>query len=427
MKTLILNGFRSDDAVGERIESALQTQLQERGWESESVLLCDQKIGNCAGDFFCWVRQPGMCNTDDDNRVIAAKIIQSDLVIYLTPVTFGGYSSELKRIVDHQIQNISPFFTSVNGEIHHQKRYEKYPNVLTVGWMNQSNAQAEAVFRYLAHRNAINMYSKTAVCGLVTGQPSEADLTSLTESWLDAIASASSSPVPALPTQAVSSAEATPIRKAVLLVGSPRTRKSTSASLGTYLFEQMKSRGVETEIIQIYTSINSPQKSQAMIDAVNNADLTMLAFPLYVDSLPAPVIAAFEKISTNRSGGNLKFSAIANCGFPEAHHNDAALAICAEFASQNGFEWLGSLALGGGEGLVHGTPLNEMSGPAIPIKKSLEIAAEALSNGQPIPQSARDLLAKPVIPNWLYKMFGGFGWKQSAKKFGVKDLSSRPY
>ena len=93
MKTLILNGFRSDDAVGERIESALQTQLQERGWESESVLLCDQKIGNCAGDFFCWVRQPGMCNTDDDNRVIAAKIIQSDLVVYLTPVTFGGYSS----------------------------------------------------------------------------------------------------------------------------------------------------------------------------------------------------------------------------------------------------------------------------------------------------------------------------------------------
>ncbi|MCB0120389.1 MAG: NAD(P)H-dependent oxidoreductase, partial [Anaerolineales bacterium] len=310
---------------------------------------------------------------------------------------------------------------------HHQKRYEKYPNVLTVGWMNQSNAQAEAVFRYLAHRNAINMYAKTAVCGLVTGQPSEADLTSLTESWLDAIASASSSPVPALPTQAVSSAEATPIRKAVLLVGSPRTRKSTSASLGTYLFEQIKSRGVETEIIQIYTSINSPQKSQAMIDAVNNADLTVLAFPLYVDSLPAPVIAALEKISTNRSGGNSKFAAVANCGFPEAHHNDAALGICAEFASQNGFEWLGSLALGGGEGLVHGTPLNEMSGPAIPIKKSLEIAAEALSNGQPIPQSARDLLAKPVIPNWLYKMFGGFGWKQSAKKYGVKDLSSRPY
>ena len=427
MKTLILNGFRSDDAAGERIEFTLQTQLQAHGWESESVLLCDQKIGNCAGDFFCWVRQPGMCNTDDDNRVIAAKIIQSDLVIYLTPVAFGGYSSELKRIVDHQIQNISPFFTSVNGEIHHQKRYEKYPSVLTVGWMNQSNAQAEAVFRYLAHRNAINMYAKTAVCGLVTGQPSEADLTSLTESWLDAIASASSSPVPALPTQAVSSAEATPIRKAVLLVGSPRTRKSTSASLGTYLFEQIKSRGVETEIIQIYTSINSPQKSQAMIDAVNNADLTVLAFPLYVDSLPAPVIAALEKISANRSGGNSKFAAVANCGFPEAHHNDAALAICAEFASQNGFEWLGSLALGGGEGLVHGTPLNEMSGPAIPIKKSLEIAAEALSNGQPIPQSARDLLAKPVIPNWLYKMFGGFGWKQSAKKYGVKDLSSRPY
>ena len=137
MKTLILNGFHSE--MGERINSALRTQIDARGWQSESILLCDQKIGNCAGDFFCWVRKPGMCKTDDDNRVIAEKIIQSDLVIYLTPVTFGGYSSELKRMVDHQIQNISPMFAAVDGEIHHQKRYTQYPHTLTIGWIQQPN------------------------------------------------------------------------------------------------------------------------------------------------------------------------------------------------------------------------------------------------------------------------------------------------
>jgi hypothetical protein len=189
----------------------------------------------------------------------------------------------------------------------------------------------------------------------------------------------------------------------------------------------LKSHGVETEVIQIYTSINSRQKTQAMIDAVNNADLTVLAFPLYVDSLPAPVIAALEKISSSRTSSRSKFAAIANCGFPEAHHNDTALAICAEFARQSGFEWMGSLALGGGEGLVHGTPLHEMDGRTTPIKKSLELAAEALANGQPIPQSARDLLARPIIPNWMYKLFGVFGWKQSARQYGVKDLTIRPY
>ena len=108
-------------------------QLQARGWGAETIVLREQKIGNCAGDFFCWVRSPGVCNVDDDNRVIAAKVVRSDLVIYLTPVTFGGYSSALKRMVDHQIQNISPFFTAIDGEIHHQPRYAAYPDLLVIG------------------------------------------------------------------------------------------------------------------------------------------------------------------------------------------------------------------------------------------------------------------------------------------------------
>lgn len=428
MKALILNGFNSTHPMGERINSVLLTQLKKHGWDSESILLCEQKIGNCAGDFFCWVRSPGMCNTNDDNRVFAEKIIQSDLVVYLTPVTFGGYSSELKRMVDHQIQNISPMFATINGEFHHQPRYGNYPNTLTIGWMDKPNAAAESIFRHLVHRNSINMYSKTTVCGLVTGQPDKADLTIQADMWLEAIASGSSSSVPALPTNTFSSTETTPIRRAVLLVGSPRTRKSTSASLGTYLFEQLKARGVETEVIQIYTSINSTAKTQALVHAVNNADLTVLAFPLYVDSLPAPVISALEKIAANRNGLASNFAAIANCGFPEAHHNETALATCAEFTRQHGFNWLGSLALGGGEGLVHGAPLSEMDGRAIPLRKSLEVAAEALANGQPIPKTAQDLLSKPIIPYWMYKLLGGHGWKQAAKQYGVQDkLKARPY
>ena len=426
MKTLILNGSRANDLQAVKVTNALHKHLP----DAETIILREQKIGNCAGDFFCWVRNPGMCNTNDDNRIIAEKIIQSDLVIYLTPVTFGGYSSELKRMVDHQIQNILPFFANVNGEIHHQKRYNHYPNVLTIGWMDEPNMQAEAIFRHLVHRNAINMYAKTSVCGLIIGKQSEADLTTQAGLWLQAIASGSNSPVPALPSTNTNSSEAAPIRRAVLLVGSPRTKKSTSLSLGGYLFEQLKARGIETETIQIYTSINSPERMKAMYEAIDNADLVMLAFPLYVDSLPAPVIAALEKIATHRKDkqSHIRFAAISNCGFPGAEHNNTALAICSEFSHEAGFAWLGSLALGAGEGIVHGTPLNELDGRAIPLKQSLNIAAEALANGQPIPQSARNLLAKPVIPNWMYTFMGKFGWEQQAKQYGVKKIIKRqPY
>lgn len=430
MKTLILDGSHANDALSGRVVASLESNLQARAWDTQTIVLREQKIGNCAGDFFCWVKSPGVCNTDDDNRVIAEKVIQSDLVIYLTPVTFGGFSSALKRMVDHQIQNISPFFTTVHGETHHQTRYNRYPNIIVIGWMDEPEAQTEAIFRHLVQRMSINMNSKTTVAGLITGQPTNSDLTAQTESWLEAIAHASSSPVPALPSPTFSSVEAAPVKRAVLLVGSPRTKKSTSASLGEYLFEQLNQKGVETQTFHMYTMLNSPAKMDKLFAELESADLVTLAFPLYVDTLPAPVISMLEKIALYRKerGIRFHFSAIANCGFPEAHHTDNALAICAEFARQNDFNWLGGLALGAGEGIVHGTPLKDLDGRAIPIKKALELAAESIVLGNPVPQSARALLARPIIPGWLYKVMGGFGWRQWAKQFGShKKLRNKPY
>jgi multimeric flavodoxin WrbA len=431
MKTLIFDGSHAGDALPEKINAALQQRLP----GAETIVLRQQKIGNCAGDFFCWVRSPGMCNTADDNRRLAAKVMQSDLLVYLTPVTFGGYASPLKRMVDHQIQNILPFFTSVNGEIHHQPRYRHYPNLLVVGWTPageerlEPDAQSEAIFRHLAHRNAINLYAQESACGVLVGEPSEAEIWAHSGNWLAALESPAKRGAPALPAIPVSPSGKPPSR-AVLLVGSPRTRKSTSAALGNYLFKQLTRRGVQTEALQVYTAFSSPERRAGALEKLEAADLVVLAFPLYVDSLPAPVVAALESIAAERLGQSAgqRLAAIANCGFPEASHNETALAICAEFARQSGFAWAGGLALGGGEGVVHGTPLEQLDGRAIPIKKSLEIAADALAAGESIPAAASELLARPAVPNWLYLLLGAYGWRQQAGRYGVRrKIKDRPY
>jgi hypothetical protein len=170
---------------------------------------------------------------------------------------------------------------------------------------------------------------------------------------------------------------------------------------------------------------------QALLEAVEAADLILLAFPLYVDSLPAPTIEALEQIAAQRTCGaspRQSFAAIANCGFPEPQHNQAALAICASFAHQAGFLWAGGLALGAGEGMVHGTPLKELDGRVIPLRNALDLAADALAQGQPIPEEARQLLAKPFIPAWLYRWMGIYGWRQQAKQYGMeRSLKRQPY
>lgn len=447
MKAILLNGSQTNDKSGERIRSRLTAQLRAQGWDVEHFALCEQKIGNCAGDFFCFIRTPGVCNVNDDNRPIAEALVNCDLMVYLTQVRFGGFSPTLKRMVDHQLQNISPFFARVAGETHHARRYKVNPNLLVVGWMEAPDAHSEAVFRHLVQRMALNWHSKTWVSDVVLTNQSDDELQVLAQQWVDAIQNRKSSPQVKLPTRcdpstiaATNSAQRfsagtgrgqVEIRRALLLVGSPKTRKSTSNSLGGYLFEQLGARGVQTETIYPHTVLRNPQKLQAMLDAVEMADLVTLAFPLYCDSLPAPVIEAMEHIAAHRQGRvpsqRQLFSAVANCGFPEAYQCDTALATCEIFANQAGFEWAGAMALGGG-GMVNGFPLAEGGGKTLRMRQSLELAAEGLVQRSAIPPEARDGLAKPIVPSWVYWLMSWQRWNQDARNFGAKKLLKRqPY
>lgn len=439
MKAILLDGSLENDKTEVQIREELMAQLQAKDWDVEHIVLREEKIGNCAGDFFCWIRSPGMCNVDDDNRLIAETLVTSDLMIYLTPVTFGGYSSALKRMVDHEIQNVSPFFTKIEGETHHHKRYTKNPDLLVVGWMDQPDGYSEAVFRHLVQRNGINFHANTCVSGVVFAGQSDEEVQALVQMWLKEIEAGHSSQRSILPAKDVRSTTAETdtdqgsieIRRALLLVGSPKTRKSSSNSLGGYLFDQLTNRSIQTKTIYVHTVLRNSQKMQAFLDALDAADLVVLAFPIYVDSQPAPVVEALERIAEHRLGRDPArrqlFAAIANCGFPEAHHCDTALAIVETFAREAWFEWAGSLALGGGQ-MLNGKPLAEAGGMTIRIRQALDLAAEGLAKGQAIPDQAKELMARPIIPHWVYRLTAGLGWIQSAKGYGALTLlRRRPY
>ena len=48
--------------------------------------------------------------------------------------------------------------------------------------------------------------------------------------------------------------------------------------------------------------------------------------------------------------------------------------------------------------------------------------------GRPVPPEAVELMAKPLMPNWIYTLFGNMGWKRQAKQYGDhKELGARPF
>jgi multimeric flavodoxin WrbA len=443
MHALVLDGSLAAGGTGERVRHAVETRLAAAGWTSEVVTLRERRIGNCAGDLFCWIRSPGQCNTDDDNRAIAAATVRSDLLVFLTPVTFGGYASELKKALDHQIQILKPGFTRIAGETHHQKRYARYPDVLAVGWLDRPDEAAEALFASLVGRYALNFHAAASSARVAYSGMTEDAIQGLVADGLGDIAhrQCRALTVPPAPASDPGDGIGSAPRRAVLLVGSPRTRSSTSASLGAYLAGRLEERGVEVETIQLYPVAGAPLRLERALDVVEAADLVVLAAPLYVDTLPAPVIRVLERLAARRatqaavvSAGpgaaatrRATFTAIVNCGFPEAAHIAPALAVSAQFAAAAGFTWVGGLALGGGQGLVHGLPLDTV-GLAGHVRAALDLAADALARGDAIPAAAHQHLARPFVPARVYRAIGGIGWRMQARRWGVaRTLDRRPY
>lgn len=158
-KALILDGTRVGESSFDGVHQALTRRLGAAGYEVDSITLRDMEIHHCIGCFGCWVQTPGECLIDDPAREVARAFVASDLVVYFTPVTFGGYSYELKKALDRIICVVSPFFARVHGEVHHKPRYQRYPRLLAVGIQPEPDPVGEEIFAALLGRNAINMHA----------------------------------------------------------------------------------------------------------------------------------------------------------------------------------------------------------------------------------------------------------------------------
>jgi multimeric flavodoxin WrbA len=217
-------------------------------------------------------------------------------------------------------------------------------------------------------------------------------------------------------------------RNILLLIGSAKKEPSNSESLGTYLLEKMQQKGFQTETLFVHRAVRDADK---FIEAVDRTDLIVLASPLYVDSLPYSVIKAMEQIAEHRklskSDKKQYFAAIINSGFPEAHQNNTAIAICRRFAKEAGFEWAGGLGLGGGEALG-GKPLVKLGFMVRNVLKSLDMAAQDIADGKAISEKAVQLMAKPLMPAWMYRLIAEIMMRKHAKERGVhRNLSDCPY
>jgi multimeric flavodoxin WrbA len=440
-KTVLIDGTSGDCAA---VSEAIASVLAEGGADVRIFSGNDLRMTNCIGCFGCWLETPGLCRFKEPAaQALLAAYVQSDTVVLLAPVALGGYAFRLKQVVDRTLPILLPYMSRQHGEVHHLPRYAKRPRLVVIGVQEVSDRAEADTFRLFAGRHAIDVHVPSYAAEVVS---SGADPDRLRETFRAVLARHDKLPLGKAIEGAAPGGGATidwggpdNVRRAFLMVGSPKTRSpSTSGVLGNGVLDRLRERGWETETHTLKATSFTAEGEAALLAAVDQADLLLFAFPLYVDALPSLLPRAIQRIAARRAAGGgstaaagrpLGLAVIINNGFPESYQDNVALAICKHFADAAGMVWLGGFAMGSGESVVSGRPLdqpNDMGIPLMKIQQALGVVAEALDQGRAIPREATKKLAGGPIPSmpffvWRLMVIHGSKafWEKRAASNGV--------
>ena len=164
MKITVLNG--NPNAENVHFDNYLKelSDLLESSKHTVTVLrLRDIDVRYCIGCWGCWVKTPGECSIADGSHDICRQCINSDFVLFASPVIMGFTSALLKKAHDKLIPLILPYFEMVQNEFHHLSRYEKYPLIgLLLEKGEDTDEEDVKIISDIYRRDAINF--KTSFC-----------------------------------------------------------------------------------------------------------------------------------------------------------------------------------------------------------------------------------------------------------------------
>ena len=151
MKILLANAAFPDQKEVDVLQSWICSSLTDIQ-EFIRADLHTKKISPCSACMACQIKKPGICVKKDDMQELLPAYIHSDVVIFVTPLFCGGYSSELKKFIDRLCPVLAACFEKRNEETWHIPRYEKRPAMIGIG-LSDDTATSETIFNQLFLRN----------------------------------------------------------------------------------------------------------------------------------------------------------------------------------------------------------------------------------------------------------------------------------
>jgi multimeric flavodoxin WrbA len=166
-KVIIINGDPKKSSLFSNYLTEIQCLLNKKDFEVTLVNLSEKNIKQCIGCWDCWWKTPGLCRFNDDAPEILKQTIQSDLVIYASPLIMGMYSALLKKLHDRTIPLVHPYIEIIEGECHHRKRYPRYPKMGILLDKRNETPEAIEINREIFQRISLNFHSEVKFFNLI--------------------------------------------------------------------------------------------------------------------------------------------------------------------------------------------------------------------------------------------------------------------
>lgn len=128
--------------------------------EIQTISPSDGAIHKCIGCFGCWTKTPGRCVLKDSYCEIGMRLAQSERLVLISKMTYGGFSPFVKTCLDRSIGYLLPFFAIRNNEMHHASRYREQFSLQVVSY-GPSEPQERETLRSIVRANALNYNAKS--------------------------------------------------------------------------------------------------------------------------------------------------------------------------------------------------------------------------------------------------------------------------
>lgn len=160
MKALLISDREYQTKTYQELNDLTGKFFKQKGYEIEMIELERENLTFCLGCFGCWIQKPGECIINDGMSQINRRVMNSDVVIYLSPIIFGQFSPNIKNVIDRGLPNMLPFFEKrPDGSTMHPPRYDTYPSQIIIGYGDEISKEDKQLFSDVTkkHRRSLEV------------------------------------------------------------------------------------------------------------------------------------------------------------------------------------------------------------------------------------------------------------------------------